>query len=310
MVALAVALLLAEAGLRIAGFEFTLAPDLVVLGEPVPARYRADPQLFWVPRDYTARLAALAGSAPDVLFLGDSCTELGSWPREFGRRLRVAHPGTDIRVEKLGVSGWSSFQGLRQLERDVPALEPRVVGIGFGWNDHWDGYGFEDARAEEVLDTPLARLDFLRTLQLVQKARLARRFSGDGPRPKRVAPEDFRRNLTEMTRRVRALGAVPLLLTAPSAHVRGAEPEYLRGRFIQDLDTLVPVHEQYVEIVREVAAATATPLCDLAARPEFAGSAPGSFQTDGIHLTDAGSRRVAQVLSECFEREPELAALW
>ncbi|HWE46532.1 MAG TPA: GDSL-type esterase/lipase family protein [Caulobacteraceae bacterium] len=79
-------------------------------------RYRAD----------DARLAALPANAREVVFMGDSITEL--WA--------VAHPGffTQGRVDR-GISGQTTPQMLVRFEADVVALRPRVVHILGGTND-------------------------------------------------------------------------------------------------------------------------------------------------------------------------------
>src|SRR5215470_15394655 len=85
LAALAMALLVGETSLRVAGFSFSPTLESVEFGWPNievrRARYASDPDLFWVTRDYADRLASLAGARPDLVFLGDSVTEWGRWPR-------------------------------------------------------------------------------------------------------------------------------------------------------------------------------------------------------------------------------------
>ena len=147
-VSLAAALLLAEALLRAVGFSFGIAPERVEFGWPDPVTieslYLSDPDLFWVSKTYYGDLQRLGAERPRILFLGDSCTEFGRYPRLFLERMRAADPHAEIRGDKLGVGGWSSYQGLQQLKRDVLPLRPRIVTFYFGWNDHWIGFGVED----------------------------------------------------------------------------------------------------------------------------------------------------------------------
>jgi lysophospholipase L1-like esterase len=102
----------------------------------------------------------------------------------------------------------------------------------------------------------------------------------------------------------RTQGIIPVLLTAPTSHERGAEPAFLAPRWITKLGDLVPLHEQYVEIVRAVARAHRVALCDLAARfnaPRQEAVRNDLFQADGIHLTPEGDRLIARCLFDCFE---------
>ena len=76
-----------------------------------------------------------------ILCLGDSWTfganvdQDQAYPQRLETLLRRAYPTVDVEVLNLGVFGYSSFQGLALLRRDVQALEPDVVVIGFAMND-------------------------------------------------------------------------------------------------------------------------------------------------------------------------------
>ncbi|MEE8507977.1 MAG: SGNH/GDSL hydrolase family protein [Myxococcota bacterium] len=305
-----------EGILRAVGFSFAFAPERVEFGYPDPVvledRFVADPDLFWVPRKYQRALAGIARRKPQILFLGDSCTR-GPYPRLFVQRMRALHPEVAIGGDTLGISGWSSYQGLQQLRRDVAPLRPRVVTLYYGWNDHWIGFGLEDKEIHGLSTSWLARLEGLRLAQLLLKAQLALRTRGRAERPQRVTPEDFRANLIEMCDLARGHEIVPVLLTAPTSHEVGREPSYLAVRHLRDLADLVPLHRRYVRIVREVARTEAVPLCDLAARFD-ALPRPAVrheyFGGDGIHLTPAGNEKIAEFLTECFETSPTLRDIW
>jgi lysophospholipase L1-like esterase len=311
------ALILAEVALRIGGFSFRLAPESVEFGWPDPVTrqnlYREDPDLFWVPKRYHESVARLAGKRLHIAFLGDSCTQFGLYTRRFVDLVSAEHPGVEIAAGVFGAGGWSTYQGLKLLRRDVVPLNPRAVTIYFGWNDHWVGFGVEDAEIDGLREGWLAGWSEARLAQLLFKTRLAYRSRQRGERPLRVPPEAFRRNLREMVGLARANGIVPVLLTAPTSHRRGHEPARLTQRWLVDLDELVPLHQRYVAIVREVAESEGAQLCDLARRFE---ALPAQdlrqryFKKDGIHPRTAGDRKIAEFLFECFEREPELQYLW
>jgi len=296
-----------EGGLRLAGFSFRLYPEQVVFGWPDPitvvACYAPDPDVFWVPRDYRAKLAVARAAPPAIVFLGDSCTEYGTYHRLLMEQL-ARDTGRAVPWLALGVGGWTSYQGLQQLRRDVLPLRPRVVTIFYGWNDHWIGYGIEDREISRLHRSVLYRLQGLRLAQLVTKAFVARAAPA-GARPERVSVGDFRDNLTALVREARAAGIAPVLLTAPSSHEPGREPEMLAERWLRSLKDLIPLHQRYVAVVREVAAAEGAALCDLARRFE---TVPRRdlvelFKQDGIHLTMPGDAVIALELHRCFERE-------
>lgn len=298
-------LVVLEGTLRLSGFEFRLYPTEIEFGSPDPVlleeAFRPDPELFWVTPGYREKLAELARERPPLLLMGDSCTHLGRYDEalaEWARR-RFGEP---LRYGNLAVAGWSSFQGRRQLARDVPALEPEVVTIYFGWNDHWTGFGFEDAEVASWQRFGAGPWGELRLVQLGIRTWVV--LASRGHRPNRVPIPDFRENLRDMVSRARSVEAVPVLLTAADDHRPGEEPEYLDERWLRDLSELVPLHEAYVEAVRRTARETGAPLCDLAARVEALEPEVRSrlFFEDGIHLTAEGDRFLAREIAECFRR--------
>lgn len=57
------------------------------------------------------------------------------YPQLLERALRAANPDKKIEVIALAVPGYTSYQGLLWLRRDIEWLEPDVVTACFGWND-------------------------------------------------------------------------------------------------------------------------------------------------------------------------------
>ena len=79
-----------------------------------------------------------------------------------------------------------------------------------------------------------------------------------------------------------------------------------------DLKELIPLHRQYVEIVRAVAEEEGVLLCDLAAafdamRPD---ERRNHFRRDGIHLRQWGDEKIAALLVECFGSSEEVQKTW
>jgi lysophospholipase L1-like esterase len=307
LLSLVAALGAAELGLRAASFSWHLQPERVQFGWPrslaqMEDRYRPDPALIWTRRDHQQLLLQARRERPDVVFLGDSCVELSDWPQRFLRLVHERRPRARWRGLTLGTAGWTTYQGRVQLVRDVLPVRPRIVTIGFGWNDHWLAFGRPDDQLARLLALGGSRWGDLRLVQLAEKAALGGGEPTAGPR---VPLPAFRDNLEAMVRAARRAGVVPVLLTAPSSHQRGAEPQYLRGRFVGKLEDLVPLHESYVAAVREVAAGERAALCDLqasfAAMPRPRRRA--SFLRDGIHPNERGTGRFAELVYGCFERD-------
>ncbi len=301
-----------ELGLRWSGFSYVLYPEQIEFGKPDPelmaTGFLEDDDLFWVTKDYAEKLARLESQRPEIVFMGDSCTQFGSYDSELARLVEERR-GTALAYGNLGVAGWTTHQGARQLERDVAGLSPPVVTIFYGWNDHWIGFGIEDKNITRIKRIFSSRWSGLRVAQLSTKALVAagtRRTAY----PNRVSLVDFTANLRRMTRTATAAGIRPLLLTAPTSIREGEEPDYLESRWLRELSDLVPLHRAYADAVRAVAAEESAALCDLerhfSALPRA--EVESSFMADGIHFTEEGSRRVAEYLYECLERTRSTAS--
>ncbi len=294
-----------ELTLRLTGFSYVLYPEEIEFGRPDPVLlktgFREDDDLLWVTRDYPEKLARLRRERPAVVFMGDSCTQLNRYDRHFAR-LFAERRGTTLAYGNLAVAGWSSYQGYRQLARDVGPIRPRVVTIYYGWNDHWIGFGIEDKNVARVRRVFSSRWSGLRVVQLVTKAMIVA-GTRDTAHPNRVSLKDFQDNLRGMATLAKSRGIRPVLLTAATSIRAGGEPPHLTERWLRDLSELVPLHRSYAEAVREVAASEKVVLCDLERRFAELSSAESerTFRADGIHFTTEGERRVAESLYQCFE---------
>ncbi|MBX7145559.1 MAG: SGNH/GDSL hydrolase family protein [Oligoflexia bacterium] len=292
LIGFSAALILFEIGLRLIGFQSRLFPEKIEFGWPNPQvlenLYQPDDQLLWVPKDYQAHIDELIANPPGILLMGDSCTQFGTYDEFLSQHLNQEFGEQAPRVDKVGVGGWSTFQGLQQMRRDVVRIKPKVATIYYGWNDHWIGFGVQD-KVIATLRSPLySLLEDLRTAQFVTKLYLLASQSDVSAFPYRVSERDYADNLRGMIDVARSAGISPMLLTAPSGHVVGKEPEYLKRRHLKDLSQLVPLHQRYVQLTREVAQQSGVALCDLAAEFEKLPSdevRKKYFNSDGIHLT-------------------------
>lgn len=105
-------------GLRHRGEVGPKAPGafrIVCLGDSVAFGYRVPLVFPGRPRDYDPRHRP--------------------YPAHIEEMLRAANPGRAIEVVALAVPGYTSYQGLAWLRRDIRRLRPDVVTACFGWND-------------------------------------------------------------------------------------------------------------------------------------------------------------------------------
>lgn len=298
---------LPELGLRVAGYERTAG---VSIGPPRAvrfARFVAHDQLLWTrdPADHDVNSlglpvpeppAAPAEDARRVLFLGDSCTAQG-----FPERVEGLLPGNESVV--LACQGYSSLQGLRLAQLHGVDLEPDVVVVAFGWNDHWRARGAVDS--ERRAPGAGARLvQRSRLLQLLISAFLSGPELLDVPR---VSPEAFGGNLAAL----RALfpRAAVVFVTLPGGHRSLGVPTYLvEEGFAPDEEAVVQQHAAYNQIVRTVAGEQGL-LLDLAGHFEDleAADLERLFRPDGIHFTDAGLDHVASVVARFLDEQVPVA---
>ncbi len=253
VVSLGVALGAGEAVLRGAGYEYH--PMRITAGDANDARayhlfgdqnFVYDPELIWRPRAGFGVFNSLGFRGPEVgsrepalriATVGDSNTlgwagaDGANWPGELGRLLSAA--GVDAEVVNAGVWGYSSHQGVPRT-REVLALEPDLVLISFGANDaHHVSRSDADFSNRSLARRRLENaVGSLRSAQLLTAA-LDRLAPPSGEPRRRVALDDYRRNLETMIDDVRRAGAVPVLLTRPyvgivlgDAHWKHVAPDY------------------------------------------------------------------------------------
>jgi lysophospholipase L1-like esterase len=228
-----------------------------------------------------------------VICLGDSCTAQGSPPYagRLDQMLRDDPPdGHPWEAFNTGVHGYSVLQGLVLYRAEVSKLEPDIVTIYFGWNDHWLAHekdGERLARAGSQTQTLLRNAIARKRLHTL----LAPESKPSESDQIRVTPDEYRKGLADLMDAIRKSGAAPLVLTAPRAETihRGI----VHGGHAHSVHEAIELHDQYVAMTREVAAEQGAPVLDLAER--FSGeSSEQIFSKDGIHLTDAGLQRVAE----------------
>lgn len=299
----------AEGLLRFTGFEFRLYPKEIRFAHTGDRQtellFQADPDLLWVSTGYDQIRKFYQANNPRIAFIGDSCTALGDYAERFGALYAKENPGRRTSVARLATISWSSYQGLQLLRRDVGAINPKIATFYFGWNDHWKGFGVRDSDAARANLINRIGLGDSRLFQFLAKSYLVLTKSGyDARAPvRRVPPDQFRANLREIVATSRDMNIVPVLITAPHAHVQGREPEYLKGPWLDDLSELVPLHQEYVAIVREIAKSEGAALCDLeqnfSAIPQRRKERE-LFWEDGIHLHDPGNQLIAEFLYQCF----------
>jgi len=299
-ISIVLTILLVEILLRLIGFQFNFLPTKVQFGWPDPIileqRYRVDRDLLWVPKNYRTKIKSWTGKHPSIVFMGCSCTEMGQYDLFLKSFIDRLQPDNNITSVNMGVSGWSSYQGLQQLKRDILPMKPRIITIYYGWNDHWKSFGIKDKDiGKHNLKHPVwLKLSELRIIQLINRALFTPRKSR--VKTERVPLTEFTHNLIQIVQIAKDNNIIPILLTAPSSHQRGKEPVHLKRRWLNDLNSLIPLHKKYVQAVRNTALKEEVHIIDLYAEFQQCPQKELNkyFSKDGIHLLPEGDKKIAR----------------
>ncbi len=237
-----------------------------------------------------------------VISLGDSCTAQG-----YSALLQdhlTLRPPTPARWEafNMGVHGYSVAQGHRLFEVQGLKLKPDIVTLYFGWNCHWE-YDYTDLQrmSYRVKDSwatwAFNRLSLKRFGQLLIKLATPGRQLLATRRGLRVPPADYTNILVGFIRDIRAAGAHPLVITAPSGPLRDIGPTYASST--QAAERL---HEDYVQLTRATAQSLNASVLDLHAMMEPPEYQATCFTASGIHLTPTGLAMVAEALYQKIQQ--------
>lgn len=266
-----------------------------------------------------------------ILALGDSCTfgylvrdRIGFVSQPYPLRLQrlVDRRQGKNRVEVLngGLPGYNVFQGLLLLRTRLRDLDPDLVTVRFGWNDHFLS-GAGEAQVFREPETPLGiavqdlllrskLYAFVRRLGLELRAwrepiaqQAAAAFRDQRSWEPTIPPEDFARDLRRIVELVRARGGDAWLLTAPRNPAPSRETaQQIAAHNRLDFERLMQVHDEYAEIVRRVGAETGALVVDLAAVYARHAGAPVFLPTDAVHPTQGGHNLEAETLYSVLVR--------
>ena len=298
-VGLIAALMMAELALRVTGFG-KLAPAMSFGMNTRSAleqgRFVTDDDLFWkLPAAQSPADQAINAVHPDipvpdpdgttrVLVLGDSCSRLSINELPYSATLQQHLAGDGVQVFNASVPGYSSYQGLVWLRTQLLGLQPDIVVVYFGWNDHWRATGMTD-RDFAASQSP-ARL---RLLDLVTRR--------PDVAPLRVPETQYRENLQAIVDEVRTVGGRLVLIAAPHRFTSEARLRLVQTGYLHADDDLGALHGRYLDVVRSFAGAPDVAVFSADRLFDDLGRRVPLLHRDGIHLTDDAHRAMAAALA-------------
>ena len=309
LASLLVALLVCEAALQLADYNYTPLKIEVRAGVNDwrvhhsfrDEHFTYDPQLLWRPRKsnyifnsqgFRGKELAAEKKANEIRIfaVGDSNTlgwddnptdkinNAANWP-EFLEEC-LASPGREVTVVNAGVYGYSSFQGVLRFKQTLP-FKPDLVLISFGGNDP-HRVSIPDAEfTAQVFHSPLFRT---KTGQLVvatwNRLLVPREEVKEEDLVARVSVKQYRKNLAEIIRISKANNIQCVLLTRP---FMGASESAVWWK------NFAP---PYVDATLEVGRECGVPVIDI---HKIFKDREGLF-ADESHFTEAGHRFAAETI--------------
>ncbi|MDD5677904.1 MAG: GDSL-type esterase/lipase family protein [Kiritimatiellae bacterium] len=245
-----------------------------------------------------------------VICMGDSVTGQGIPPYSghLNAKLAAAPPGAGTWESfNMAVHGYTSVQGLRLFELQAVNLKPDIVAIMYGWNDHWlSPLPDSNRMVREVSPGRAILYRILRMkrfgqllLSLSSQRSLVQKKNASGVR---VPLQEYEQTLMRFVAEVRAVGAIPILMTSPRA--AKLSRALVHRKLTSSVEEAIRAHDEYNDIVRKVAADTNTPLIDLA-RKLSGDQYAGLFSGDGIHFNSSSG--IVLMAEEVHQKIGELA---
>ncbi len=304
-------LMVPELALRAADFRYESGLSYGALRPSFQALFVPDKDLFWKLSPSEPRVNSLGFPGDEIVtpkpkhvfrivYLGDSCTQEG-YARIVERLLNEFFGSDSLRFEcvTLAVSGYSSHQGKVLAEMYGAMLEPDLVVVLFGWNDHWLAYRATDAETHPGDYNSFINGAYhnLRLLQFVKKMFGAQaRSESDLVLDKvRVPLDEYQENLTWISDMFASENIPVIFLTSPTSHYRLGVPEYLiREKLTSSAEADISLHRTYNQVVRDLAVQNGLMLLDLESDFDSLHNLDQIFTKDGIHFTPTGLELVAK----------------
>jgi len=226
-----------------------------------------------------------------------------------------------VEVLNAAVPGYNSYQGVMLLRTKLRGLEPDLITVRFGWNDHFLSarsergglYREPETRFGRLLEDLLLRTKlypFIRRLGLELQAlrqpvkdQLRKAFQREKEWVPTIPLEDYERNLRRIVEIGRSRGAAVWLLTAPRNPAPNDEAKHRLSKHNRiDFERLMQIHDQYNDAVRRVGAEVGALVVDMDRLYRPYEGEPAFLPTDVPHPAQGGHVLEAETLYSVLVR--------
>lgn len=244
-----------------------------------------------------------------IICMGNSCTF--GWKvdseQTYAKRLEALMnqnlPKPEFEVINAGMTGYSTYQGLRFLKREILRFHPDIIILSYGWNDMCpstikDKYQKFPPQWILNIDDYLSFSKFYSLLKFEIMNLL--KFSKRAPEEKklgyRVSLKDYIINLKDMVRIAQDSGIKVIFLSTPVSSAR---------IFLGPGKTSKPhiANKHYNAALRELSEEIKVPLIDVALLFEDRGDLYDSGREDYIHYNAKGHQIIADAIYKYFQEE-------
>jgi len=231
-----------------------------------------------------------------ILFLGDSVSMQG-FPNEVKRVLNERQ--LPVEIVNLSVAGYSTYQGRVVVDKYGSVVAPDIVVVVYGWNDHWLAYDSIDSQKKIEFGLSQRAFSYVyNNLRILQGLRylVTPVLGQDIPLPVvRVPLNEYVDNLTYIGEFFTARDVPVVFITPPTSHYALGVPAFLiEQNFAVDKESVIRLHKQYNQALRELIEAKGWYLLDLEQAYETSSDLDRIFTKDGIHLTDYGQNVIGK----------------
>lgn len=216
-----------------------------------PTQYLRDPDLLWRLKPgwfrqghFINKLGFRGGETTGekpaatirIVCMGNSCTfgaridrTQDTYPLRLWQELREHDPQHAFEVINAGVNGYTTYQILQYWRRDIKKLNPDIVTVYSGFNNIVSAPLKEDKdlKMSQIscdVSNILLSLRFFRSLDAVAKKGISMLTHGefisnydeDRGILRRVSPQDYRKNLSELVRDAQSRNVAVVFITTPS----------------------------------------------------------------------------------------------